>query len=143
MKTKPCEIETGILKVLSVSSNEEDHAALEQILTGPGQTNLKIKVEAGATLALALAVLGRIQIPIILVEQDLAPGSWRDLLEYSARLPAPPLLIVTSLLADEQLWAEALNLGAWDVLAKPFDAQEVCRVVEAAWHRWRHQQCSK
>ena len=31
-----------------------------------------------------------------------------------------PLVIVASHLADDQLWAEALNLGAHDVLAKPF-----------------------
>jgi CheY-like chemotaxis protein len=39
--------------------------------------------------------------------------------------PDPPMLIVTSRLADDYLWAEALNLGAYDVLAKPFDASEV------------------
>jgi len=36
---------------------------------------------------------------------------------------------VTSRLADERLWAEALNLGAYDVLAKPFDSTEAMRVV--------------
>jgi hypothetical protein len=39
---------------------------------------------------------------------------------------------VTSRLADERLWAEALNLGAWDVLAKPFDADEVIRIGKIA-----------
>ena len=43
------------------------------------------------------------------------------------------LMIVTSRLADERLWAEALNLGAYDVLAKPFDRTEAMRVVAAAW----------
>jgi len=42
----------------------------------------------------------------------------------------PPLLIVTSRLADERLWAEVLNLGAHDVLAKPFNAEEVVRVLD-------------
>ena len=44
----------------------------------------------------------------------------------------PPALIVTSRLADERRWAEALNLGAWDVLAKPLDRREVLRSVRAA-----------
>jgi FixJ family two-component response regulator len=43
---------------------------------------------------------------------------------------------VTSRLADEYLWAEALNLGAYDVLAKPFDTSEVMRVVASAWRHW-------
>ena len=51
-------------------------------------------------------------------------------------LPDPPVLIVTSRLADEYLWAEALNLGAYDVLAKPFDASEVIRVLYSAWRHW-------
>ena len=52
------------------------------------------------------------------------------------RLPTPPLLIVTSRLADEYLWAEALNLGAYDVVAKPFDSHELIRVVSFAWLHW-------
>jgi DNA-binding response OmpR family regulator len=55
------------------------------------------------------------------------------LLEQLARLPDPPALVVTSRIADDSLWAEALNLGAYDVLAKPFDGAEVVRVVSLAW----------
>jgi hypothetical protein len=32
----------------------------------------------------------------------------------------------------EELWAEVLNLGGDDVLAQPFDAQEVYHVVSLA-----------
>jgi DNA-binding NtrC family response regulator len=46
----------------------------------------------------------------------------------------PPNLIVTSRLADDELWAEVLNLGGYDVLAQPFDPQEVYRIVFQAWH---------
>jgi DNA-binding response OmpR family regulator len=38
-------------------------------------------------------------------------------------------------LADDYLWSEALNLGAYDVLAKPFDVEEVVRTVDAARRR--------
>jgi DNA-binding response OmpR family regulator len=58
------------------------------------------------------------------------------MLDHAGCLPNPPLLIVTSRLADERLWAEALNLGAYDVLAKPFDKREVIRTVTAAWLHW-------
>jgi FixJ family two-component response regulator len=51
-------------------------------------------------------------------------------------LPNSPLVIVISMHADEHLWAEALNLGAHDVLAKPLDAREVERVLQWAWVRW-------
>jgi FixJ family two-component response regulator len=54
-------------------------------------------------------------------------------------LPNAPSLIVVSKLADDRLWAEALNLGAWDVLAKPFNHIEVIRSVKSAWQHWRDQ----
>ena len=47
-------------------------------------------------------------------------------------------LVVTARLADDQLWAQALNLGAYDVLAKPFDEQEVIRTLSLAWIHWAH-----
>ena len=49
-----------------------------------------------------------------------------------ALLPRPPLQIVTSRLANDRLWAEALNLGAYDVLPRPFDPAEVLRSVGMA-----------
>src|SRR5258708_40160057 len=84
----------------------------------------------------------RDSIPVVLCERDLAPDSWREMLEYLRRMDAPPLLIVTSHLADEQLWAEALNLGAYDVLAKPFDVGEVTRILSLACLRWHHKHVS-
>jgi DNA-binding response OmpR family regulator len=50
----------------------------------------------------------------------------------------PPLLIVASRTADEYLWAEALNLGAYDVLSKPYHPAEVIRVLSMAWLHWRN-----
>ena len=77
------------------------------------------------------------EIPIVISEGDLPWGSWQTILQITSLVAEPPLLIVASRFADERLWAEALNLGAWDVLAKPFDAEEVLRVVASAW---RHRQ---
>lgn len=82
-------------------------------------------------------VLSAQEIPVIVSEGKLHPGTWQELLQYISLLPDPPLLIVASRLADERLWAEALNLGAWDVLAKPFDTEEVIRVVASAWRHWQ------
>ena len=47
-----------------------------------------------------------------------------------------PLLLVTSKTADENLWAEVLNLGGYDVLMKPFELGEVTRVIGMAWRQW-------
>ena len=49
-----------------------------------------------------------------------------------------PLLIVTARCADDQLWAEVLNLGGYDVLMKPFERTEVIRVISLAWLNWKN-----
>jgi DNA-binding NtrC family response regulator len=142
--TKPPKIETaanGIVTVLSASPIEQDHVSLAQIFNRSKSVDekIKFKVNPSPTLPSALAVLRENRIPIVVCERDLSPGTWRELLDHSARLPVPPTLIVTSRFAEERLWVDALTFGAYDVLIKPFNAQEVCRVVEGAWHHWRGQ----
>lgn len=70
--------------------------------------------------------LSELAAPVVICESHLPDGSWKDLLE-----DARPV-IVTDRAADEALWAEVLNLGGFDVLAQPFDATEVSRVVASA-----------
>jgi len=123
------------LKVLSVSPVEEDHLSLEAIV---GHSTWKLF--KAQRLSAALAVLRQQDISVVLCERDLMPGSWIDMLENIRELSHPPSLIVTARLADERLWVEALNLGAWDVLAKPYEPIEVLRSVKIAWQHWYHQE---
>jgi len=57
---------------------------------------------------------------------------WIEALNAVRSLPHMPAFILTSRLADEQLWAEVLNRGGYDLLIQPYDSMEVTRVVEAA-----------
>jgi DNA-binding NtrC family response regulator len=123
--------ETAFNLVLSVSPNHEDCASLEGILDS------QWTVIAGSTIAPALSALREIPIPIVIYDCDVSSGSWSEMLERISLLPDPPLFIVSSRLADDRLWAEALNLGAWDVLAKPFEADEVIRIVSIACQHWQ------
>ncbi len=144
---KPPGIKTAAtrnLTVLSVSPNGEDCVALERIFRESDwavYTNSEWTLIASPTLASASSILRDVTIPIVFCESDLLPGTWREMLEHISLLPDPPFLIVTSRLADARLWAEALNLGAYDVLAKPFDATEVIRIASLAWQHWleRHE----
>ena len=121
--------------VLSVSPIQEDHSALERCLAPQCGGGCIWTLRSCLTFESALSRL-REGVPIVVSESDLRPATWRDLLQYVSLLPDPPPVIVTSRLADEHLWAEALNLGAYDVLAKPFNNDEVRRVLESAWRYW-------
>ncbi len=88
------------------------------------------------TCALALNKLRAVSAPVVLCDLNtLEGGGWRDMLAAVSTLPEKPRLIVTARHADE-IWAEALNLGAYDVLAKPFDADEVVRTIGLAYKSW-------
>ena len=129
----------GGIPVLSISPMDEDHFFLQDILSRLQNTpdrSRSFTVSSCATLASGLAALRKHQFEVVVCERDLPPGSWKDVLEQVTILPNPPSLIVTSRLADARFWAEALNLGAFDVLAKPFDSTEAMRVVGAAWRAW-------
>jgi DNA-binding NtrC family response regulator len=65
---------------------------------------------------------------------------WPEFLPHLQMLHPPPRLIVTDPCADESMWAQALNLGAYDVLAQPFEREEVFRILSSAWQSWRHAQ---
>ena len=134
MKVRPIARKAKVPAVLSVSPIEQDHTALENF-----NQEQWVLYHANSFRA-ALEVLRKHDIAAVLCEHDLPPGTWVDLLErMNRRSPAPPL-IVTSRFADERLWVEALSLGAYDVLAKPFDRTEVLRSVDLASSHWYHRQ---
>ena len=87
--------------------------------------------------AQAVALLPEHPIPVIIVDADLQDGIWRNFLSLGKSVSGSPMVIVASGLADDRLWAEALNVGAYDVLAKPFRASEVFHSVSLAWRCWK------
>jgi DNA-binding response OmpR family regulator len=119
--------------VLAISPNEDDHLFLANIFS---HTNWQLR--AAHTWRDALGILGRQRIPILVCESQLLDATWKEVLAELSQLPERPVLIVASRLADESFWAEVLNLGAYDVLMKPFDATEVFRVVSLAWLSWKN-----
>jgi len=133
MNASPSTTTPGVVQVLSVSPVLEDHCALQNILRSAMDPSRTFRVNPRTTLAAAFAALRDRQFEVVVCERDLQPGSWKDVLDEALILPDPPPLVVTSRLADECLWAEALNLGAYGVLSKPFDHTETMRVVDAAW----------
>ena len=132
---------TSVITVLSVSPAEEDHSVLRDFFHAkPAAQQPKIKwlLHVARTLEAAAAALQTKPVAIVICESNLLPGSWKDLLKHVSAHPQPPLMIVTSRLADEYLWSEALHHGAYDVLSKPFDPDELTRVLTLASLKWRH-----
>jgi DNA-binding response OmpR family regulator len=72
---------------------------------------------------------------LIVCERSLRDGTWRDLLGFSRTSPGQPPVIVSSQHPDRNFYAEVLNMGGFDVIARPFKSQEVLHVIQTAY--WR------
>lgn len=119
------------VRVLAVSLGKSETSALSHILAHSAWTLLTAH-DVGS----ARRLLAQHHVHVVLCDPKLPDGTWKDLLATLEQTPEPPQLIVTAHQADDRLWAEVLNLGAWDVLVKPFHAKEVYRTVHLAWRHW-------
>jgi DNA-binding response OmpR family regulator len=121
-----------VVKVLLISPFDEDHQHLRDILKHSNWQQHGVHALGEASDFLVENVT-----PVVICESELPDGSWRDVLSHFGRMQRPPVLVVTSRLADDRLWSEALNLGAYNVLAKPLNTKEVFHVVGLAWMSWK------
>jgi DNA-binding response OmpR family regulator len=117
--------------VLSVSALPDDQLHLRRLFD-----HTKWALFEARTCREAVAILRRQRVGVVICEEELPDGDWRDLLRQLRAIPDVPYLIVTSRLADEQMWVEVLDGGGFNVLEKPFDSTELFRVVSLAWLAW-------
>ena len=73
---------------------------------------------------------------MVLCDASLRDGHWTKLLDRGYRLYRPPLFVAFSRSVDHRLWAEALSLGAYDVLEYPFVRELFLRVLGRACDAW-------
>lgn len=119
------------ISVLLIGPPNSSHRILHQILSPP-----QFKVCEAITYRDAVGFLNSGRVGVAICDDDADNGNWQDLLADLNDRAVPSNLIVSSRVADDRLWAEVLNLGAYDLLAQPFDRSEVQRVVRMAWAAW-------
>ena len=117
-------------RILFVSGRLEDARQISQMLQ-----RLPLAVDFAETLQQARAQLRKDEYDVLLTEAALPDGSWLDALHLARECPHDLQVIVTDPHADARLWAEALNLGAYDLIAQPFYEPEVRRILFNACSR--------
>jgi DNA-binding NtrC family response regulator len=123
----------GTVNVIAILPSPEDQSSLKEIFRHSKWNLQHVEALGHARLSIDEPSAG-----VVISDERLPDGSWRDVLGELRCRSVEPLLIVVSRLADERLWADVLNRGGFDVLATPFEAQEVTRSVSLAWQQWRH-----
>ena len=111
--------------VLFVSPYPQDAQSLALMLA-----DISLPLEHAKCLKDASSKLETKGFEVILSEADLEDGDWKDALRMARSAGAE--LVVTHPWADAVFWAEAINVGAYDVLAQPFQKTEVRRVLTSA-----------
>jgi two-component system, OmpR family, response regulator len=124
-----------VVSALSVGAADPDQAKLEAIFLARGW-----KLGRAQTRDEARVFMKNTPVRLVITEIEVPGGGWRELLEDLRQNLDPPELVVTARLADESLWAEVLNMGGYEVLAKPLDTEEVTRVVSAAMRHMDNEQ---
>jgi len=113
--------------VLFVSPHHADAATIATILR-----STTLRLDHAASLQETRRLLLENSYGAILTEAHLPDGGWTDVLKLTFEVGVFPAVIVTHRFADDRFWAEVLNLGAYDLLAQPFDQGEVRRILAHA-----------
>ena len=74
----------------------------------------------------------QLQVQVVLTDRVLPDGDWRAVLEIVAQGRANAQVVVCSRLRDHTLLIDVLEEGAYDVLAEPYQHEEIRQVLEAA-----------
>jgi DNA-binding NtrC family response regulator len=118
--------------VLTVGNTADEHDSLRSILT-----HSNWRLYEAESCSDARRILEQQRVSVVVCNETLPDGDWKQVLEFVEAIPGAPPLIVTAGNADDRLWSEVLNLGGYDLLPKPFDHKEVIRAVGIAWLHWK------
>ena len=117
-------------RILYISRRPEDALMLSRMVQA-----LPLILDHAESLAQARQRMEAEDYDVVLTEAELPDGKWLDVLHLVRDSPHAPHVIVTDQQADARFWAEALNLGAHDLLAQPFSQPEVQRILSNACSR--------
>ena len=141
---------TNSLLNIAVNQTLEPPVQVPSLAIGPSAEDLSFlkrkfkeahwKLYTASTYREALAELSRKRVAVVLCECQLPDGNWKDVLSRLAPMLDPPRLIVFSRNSNDGLWAEALNMGAFDLLATPFREAELVFTIGSAWLDWKGEQ---
>lgn len=71
-------------------------------------------------------------VQVVVTDTALPDGDWRRVLEIVRQGRVNIEAVVSLRLSDHALWMDVLEQGGYDVLAEPYQHEEVQRIVEAA-----------
>jgi len=119
------------VKLVAITQNPDDAETLRQIAARCGWTIAIVDSSVAAILS-----LNDQPTPLVICDRDLSGEAWRDVLAKIAALPRAVCVLLASSVVDDYLWNDVIRHHGYDVVAKPFQPDELHRLVTFAWS-WR------
>ncbi len=120
----------GRAKLLVACPDPETWRSLTSVLAQHG-----VQPVCCSSVSAARAFLERHPVCAIFCESRLADGSFRDVLRLAALAGQPVPVVVTSRLDDPAEYLEAMELGAFDYIARPYRRADVDWILSRALGR--------
>jgi DNA-binding NtrC family response regulator len=114
-------------RILYISEYEGDRRRLTQILH-----TLRLVVDHVSTLRQAGLQLQQEEYDVILTEAAVPDGNWLDVLHLARKSSRELRVVITDSHADACFRAQALDMGAYDLLTQPSCEPEVRRILFSA-----------
>jgi DNA-binding response OmpR family regulator len=117
--------------VLFVSARDEDHTASPALVS-----SVNCMVHHATTCEVAAVMLRQYSYPVVVTDRTMPDGTWLDLQHGRASRSKPPQVIVLAAAGDYTFWANALLLGAFDVLHRPLTGAHLSAAIVVGYRRW-------
>ena len=114
------------------SNRDDDRLALQTLLQGTQWMPIQA---ANWTDLFRLA--RQVGAPVVLYDRDLPGLEWQKAIARLVRASSTPCLILLSDVSDPYLWDELVQHGGFDVLARPFQREEVLAMLDFAYTHWK------
>jgi DNA-binding NtrC family response regulator len=111
--------------------NADDSETLQELAASYGW---RISIVGSSDAAVAL--LKEQPTPLVICDRDLTGEAWGDVLAKIAAQPQAVCVLLASRVIDDYLWQQVIRHHGYDVIAKPFQPEELRRAVTFAWS-WR------
>jgi DNA-binding NtrC family response regulator len=119
---------TEKIKALLVHHNSETLAILKGALERQGMHVIEAQSRAQAKRMLG----GLNPAPLVFTDTQMPDGTWADILAVADKAAEPVNVIVVARVVDTRFYVEAIETGAFDFLAPPFNATDLAYVVRTA-----------
>jgi DNA-binding response OmpR family regulator len=120
------------VRVLAATPDDRHYQALEKATSGTGWALFQSR-----NIVEALSSVINHQIEVIFTDCHLPDGTWREMIQALRACRNAPRVIVFSAHADDRLWMEVLHCGGYDLVATPFNREEISRIGYRAWLSWQ------